>query len=482
MKILIDSNIFIPLEITSDGDIEANKDEVDSFYKKCLESGFTVYLHGEIVRDINRDKNDPRRNLRLLATNKYPKLDDVNYSDFVKAKIGLPQTDTHDYVDYHLLNALYCNAVNILVSNDINIYKKAQKLDIEDRVYTLNDVDNLFSNLNNQQVKIPPQVQSEKCYNIDVNDPIFDTLKRDYKDFENWFRTKCQNEHRLCFITRDNKNLSGIAIIKEEEPCCDMTGKILKLCTFKTSQNVSGNKFGEVLLRAIFDYCYQKNYSYLYVTAFESNFVCTFFENFGFEKYYEIKADTGELIYRKLLYPDNTRKLLPLQYHVLFGPKYSSSQSDYFLVPIAPVYHERLFPELEMHQQLFPRNNSFSNGILKAYISKSRIKKIKKGDLLLFYRSEDERTIQARGVIDKINRVSDISDIISLTGKRTAYTLEEIKSTYNESEEILIILFRQANSLNGKIKLSDIGVKSPPQSITQLSAEGKKCVDQIAIQ
>jgi hypothetical protein len=301
-------------------DIEPNQSKIDCFYAKCNLAGFSVFLHSKIINDINRDSDSKRKALRLLAVNKYPLLFDVRYSSEVKKKIGLPHEGSNDYVDYHLLTAVYVNAVNILVSNDINLHKRAKALDISDKVYFLDDVDVLFQSLEIDPVKLPPNVYIEKCYNINLSDEIFDSLRNDYRGFNEWFKQKCQNGHRSCYIIRSDNAIDGIAIFKTEDEQNEisrynMSGKILKICTFKTAKRVSGNKFGELLLRSIFDFSYLNNSEWIYITAFEKNYVCAFFENFGFEKNNVLKQETGERVYIKRLYgvtPDIFTKMLSM--------------------------------------------------------------------------------------------------------------------------------------------------------------------------
>jgi hypothetical protein len=234
------------------------------------------------------------------------------------------------------------------------------------------------------------------------------------------------------------------------------------------TKKVSGNKFGELLLRSIFDYSYLNNFEWIYVTAFEKNYICTFFENFGFEKYDKSKQDTGEAVYIKRLIPDETKKLSAIQYHVLYGPKYIYEKSNCFVVPIKPIYHEKLFPELEKQLLLFPSVDGCSNGIRKAYISKSNTTKLKEGDLLYFYRSQDSKNIQARGIVEKAIRTTDINEVISLTARRTVFTIEDIKEAYGNNKDVLVILFRQANNLHNATSLEDLGINYYPQSIVQV--------------
>jgi len=473
LKILIDTNIFIPLEITSLDDIEPNQKLINEFFTKCNRSGFSVFLHPAIKNDINRDTNKERKEIRLQAINKYPLLDNIKYSEDVKEKIGLPSEETHNFVDYQLLNAVYINAVNILVSDDKDIHKRAKDLGISDKVYYLDDVDVLFQSIEIEPIKLSPNIMAEICFNVSLSNEIFDSIRSDYKGFDNWYKTKCQLEHRSCYIIKEENHIDGIAIYKTETEINELTkytltGKVLKICTFKTSKRVSGNKFGELLLRSLFDFCYLNNFEYIYVTAFEENIICSFFENFGFERHSKLKDDTGEVIYIKRLIPDNDRSLTPFQYHTLYGPKYYNEKSTAFLVPIKPAYHEKLFPELERQQLLFPHKGACSNGIRKAYICLSNTNKIKEGDLLYFYRSQDLKNIQAIGITEKVIRTTDIDEIVSITARRTVFTVKEINEIYGNDKEVLVILFRQANSLSNAITLKELGLDYHPQCIIQV--------------
>ena len=71
-------------------------------------------------------------------------------------------------------------------------------------------------------------------------------------------------------------------------------------------------------------------------------------------------------------------------------------------IPIRPQYHEDLFPDFSsMKGSLFEKDQSLyscqGNTIKKAYLCHSRIKSIRKGDIVLFYRSKDRKSIQCMG-------------------------------------------------------------------------------------
>jgi len=93
-----------------------------------------------------------------------------------------------------------------------------------------------------------------------------------------------------------------------------------------------------------------------------------------------------------------------------------------FVVPILPVYHNKLFTDYSKRQiTLAEYADEFvveGNTIKKAYLSHSNIKRMQRGDLILFYRSEDEQAITSFGVVEAVySGVKDVGQILQLTGK-----------------------------------------------------------------
>ena len=67
MNILLDTNILIPLEDTSkllDSDLSKIK-------QLCSKYNYNIYIHPLQIEDINRDKNDTRRNIVLSRIKQY---------------------------------------------------------------------------------------------------------------------------------------------------------------------------------------------------------------------------------------------------------------------------------------------------------------------------------------------------------------------------------------------------------------------------
>lgn len=144
-------------------------------------------------------------------------------------------------------------------------------------------------------------IKSNNWKDIDINDTFFDSLRKDYKNFNNWLIEKCINTNRKFYYVKD-KALKGICIYKLESDIYDMNGKIMKLCTFKTKPNLG---ISVKLYDVFIDTCIRENVNWVYFTTLYKKDLILFFEKRGFKKYYKLKDDTSELIYRlKLQYEE----------------------------------------------------------------------------------------------------------------------------------------------------------------------------------
>ena len=169
-------------------------------------------------------------------------------------------------------------------------------------------------------------------------------------------------------------------------------------------------------------------------------------EGYGFQAVGKYK-DRDEA-YLKDMFPPRTSDCTydPLTYAVKYYPNYLDSPAiAKFIIPIRPQYHEALFPDISVFARtLFSDDQSQytleSNTIKKAYICHSNTTRIRPGDLLLFYRTVDKKSIECVGVVEQIYRGRDINKVLSMVSKRTVYSEEKIRDWLQR--EILIILFR----------------------------------------
>jgi len=479
MKILLDTNILIAAEPTAVDEIEPTTESVVILLNAIQRCKYEIYIHPASRIDINNDNNERRKMARMVLLEKYNELkkppaitDDFRYLVYPDTK------DPVDSVDDYLLAAVYRDAVDFLVTEDRGIHTKAQRLEIHNRVLTLDAILRTIRGLIPVDIEPPPAVESIICYQLSENDPIFNTFREDYPEFDMWL-TKCKREHRSAWIIGDSyKKYVGMTIVKDEkDQPYGLSGRVLKICSFKIADSGFGKGFSELLLKTIFDFAFIKRYDYTYVEVLPKyGGLIHFFYLFGFEESEQF-TKRGELVLVKVLTfsKEDYQSMSPINFHIKFGPKYYKIDGvQAYIVPIRPQYHELLFPEKQVQLPLLPGLHAFGNAIRKAYLCNSPIKIIPQGSVLLFYRTEDIKAVQCIGVVEKAIRSDDPVIIERFVGPRTVYTSEDIKSLC--VNEVLAINFRCAQPLDTAFPLDQLRkasiIKGPPQSIVALSEGG----------
>ncbi|PZO12131.1 MAG: hypothetical protein DCF25_18180 [Leptolyngbya foveolarum] len=341
MKFLLDTNAIIPAEPTSSKGVEAETPNITRLIGLIATAKFQTYVHPASLGEIQGDRDAERREMRQHLFSKYVQLPSPpTLTDKMISVIGRPKPGSHDAVDMLMLAALIGNSVNFLVTNDNGIHRKAVLLDIAERVLTIADALVTVQGFLPKPVQTPPAVDFIYCHELRKEDPIFNSLREDYDGFDNWLE-KIQIEHRKAFIIKDEEMSAAIAIIKDEETNqIGVEGPALKICTFKVADTGRGFRYGELLLRAIFDYVHTEGVPKAYVTCYsKQKGLMRFLKQFGFFEYG--KQENKEFIFVKEFVPKDSdyTKLTPLDFHKQFGPyQIKASGANTFVVPIQPTY------------------------------------------------------------------------------------------------------------------------------------------------
>ncbi len=481
MRILIDTNIFIQLE-------DSNKEIANEFaeFHKVSMKHCQLRIHPKSREDIERDLDVKRKNEMLSRIKKYEELESPPEPpiDFLK-EINCNVSNPRDLVDAYILYALRQNCIAVLISEDAGLHAKARRCSIEN-VYTIPEglsfLKALFEKI---QVEIP-HIYNEKLYNLNKDDSILDSLKDDYPEvkdspsFEKWF-VKCQKDGRDAWVYYLNrsKNIGGICIHKDESSNCKLySGKVMKVCTFKVSEQAQGNKVGELLIKNLFMYCIENRFEKAYVTVFEKHsLLIDLFIEFGFQLDTRLTARGEKILIKEFAKPDvkETNIFSKMDFYVKYSPYfYVKKAENKYIIPIIPDWHTLLFPDYKMPQmELFPTTESYASGnsIKKAYLCNNKRKDLKVGDLILFYRSQDLKKITTLGIIENIKRSSDADEVSAFVGKRTVFPLESIQKMCKK--EILAILFRQIGHLDAGMSFQDLSnrkiINNHLESITAIS-------------
>ena len=474
MKVLFDTNVFITLETPGVVLQETFSDMV----RIARELHYDIFYHPAQIEDLMRDKDDVRRAAQLSRIKQYSALESPPFVLDEDLKVlGWRQNNDHDKVDNLLLFALKRGAVSFLVTEDRDIHKKAHSSDLSDRVFFVEDFLAYLRNAKGSDCTPTIEYNQVECrylYEIDVGNIFFDSLRRGYDRFNEWYR-KCSEQDRQAWVIQSGNTIRALCVFKKE---CDervtssgeiLYGKLLKLCTFKVAD--LGKKYGERLLFVAFNCAMESNLDYVYMQVREEGhgYLVSLLMDFGFKKLGKYNNDFTYV--KDMRVGDRSgwdNRNDSVKYAIEHYPHVIDEGVKKYIVPIRPIYHDLLFPDKRIYCDLFQNDlSSEANAIKKAYLCQSPMKNLLPGDLLFFYRTSDAKSVYCVGVVEGVRRFSDANELISFVSKRTVYTHEDMRAFISKGE-VLAILFRLIRYLKIPVRrkmLTEEGVGGQIQTI-----------------
>ena len=484
MNVLIDTNIFISRE-----DYKQVPPSLSALLRLFEENAVRILVHPMAKEDINRDPNATRKEISLSKILAYPELasppashGDVGFIGIV----GAPRTD-REIVDIELLYAIYKDAADFLITNDTEILRKAEKTGIAERVFNVEEALEFFKTQFIHHATAPtPAIRLVPVYNLNLSDPIFDSLKADYSDFETWWK-KISREGRKAWVSmKPDKTIGALLILKEENEPIDSIPPLEKRRRLKISTLIvkhMGQKIGELFLKVAINHAIENYINDLYLTHYvkPNDELVNLLDQYGFIKV--ARKTNGEDVFFKYLKSIVPRKelesFLPMEINKRYYPSvYDGPRVRKHVIPIRPEYHDRLFIEyryrtpglMEAAGELIVEGNT----IKKAYICHARSKKLGEGDILLFYRSWDQILTSVCSLDKVFHGIDSYEEVIKLVGKRTVYSKNELINLVSHGP-VTIILFLLHFELRNYITLPKLQkarvMLRAPQSVMEISDE-----------
>ncbi|MDR6600219.1 GNAT superfamily N-acetyltransferase [Achromobacter deleyi] len=454
-----------------------------NFVRLASIGGHQLMYHPANIADFERDPNSDRRHRNLQRIRQYPAL-----LEPAQCVWNTPDTGPNDACDNELLYALHCDAVHALVTEDRGIHAKARLHGLAHRVYTVQTAEDWLKRLHETRQIVLPNIQDVPLHSMtpELHGTFFDSLREGYPavagrdGFDDWLRRKARENGHAWIYRNDGGSLGAICIyqIQSDEVLNDagdvLSGAALKLCTFKVSEVVRGRKIGELFLKAAFRFATENHCEHLFITANAQtqDYLVRMLMDFGFE---ERGTYRGDLVLVKSHPADQPPAdgINPIEYVRRYFPHYRSDPSvQKFLVPIQPRYHGILFPDYaSIQSSLFSPSGHVGNAIKLAYLCHAPTKSICAGDVLLFYRTNDEKAVTSLGVVERFEVSIDGAEIASLVSRRTVYSLAEIDQLAKKPTKV--ILFRLVAHLPTAVPydqlMRDDVVTGPIQSIRKVS-------------
>lgn len=475
-KILIDTNIIFGLE-----DNKKVQASYSGLNRMCGENGVQIFVHESSIEDIAQDTDEERRQISLSKLEKYPRINKTPQTKKQKEDSFGFIRKRNDDVDTDLLVSLSLGVVDLVVTEDQDFIARVKDHeDLREKVLNVQDALSLLDAIFGNVLVDYKHVEEKKCDQFDCNDPFFDSLKEDYEGFEKWF-AKCMREQRECWAIESEESIAGIIIRNEESQRGELDEleipgeQVLKLCLFKTAESISGEKYGEQLLKAAMDFAFRNEYDVTFLTVLpKQEGLIRLISRFGFQR----AKDKGEehVYYKYTKVLDELEVESPFDFHRCFWPCVKCTDVDVYVVPIKPEFHARLFPEAHVAttEQLDfgfdERPQTPGNAIRKIYVCNAMTRTIAPGSILLFYRTGGGSLVTSVGVLEEYIEVEDHEHLVRIASGRSVYSHDELADKrkavnfyYAEDfeEPISLVQLREAGLLMGA-----------PQSITKIDLQG----------
>mgnify|MGYP000058548496 CR=1 FL=1 len=287
---------------------------------------------------------------------------------------------------------------------------------------------------------------------INLNDPFFDSLKKDYSEFSEWFNKK--SDQKALVLYSDQGRIEGFLYCKFERGHGSDTTPLLpnkthmKVGTFKF--NPMGTRRGDRYLKKIFDYAISKNADDIYVTVFadKHRYLVDLFSRYGFEHYGTKNSNNGtELVLLRDLSKNYGDVDMDYPFININGCKKA-------LLSIYPKYHTRLFPDSKLFTESpnIVTDISHSNSIHKLYICKmDGVSNLSRGDILVIYRTGDGQgpaeyrsVATSLCVVENINTLSSYQNeehFVNECSKFSVFSEKELREIYQERKYNYVINF-----------------------------------------
>ena len=373
----------------------------------------------------------------------------------------------NDINDSKLLNELINNRVDILITEDSGILNKAEMINIQSQVFSIESFLGKIISENPELIDyIVLSVKKDYFGNMKLQESFFDNFREDYYEFDKWFNGKADEPVYICKYGEELGAFLYLKVEGEKENYADIdpvlpSKKRLKVGTFKVS--MVGLNISERFFKIIFDNALKQKVDEIYVTIFDKRpgqkLLIRQFEEFGFKKWGIKKTKSGDELVFVRDFTGIADKANPLSTF-----PFLSKLSDVYFVSIKPEYHTELFPDSILRTESpddFVENQPHRNSIRKVYISHSFERNINTGAIIVFYRTGGiyKGVVTTLGIVESINNnIRSENDLIKASYLRSVLTKENLVEFWHRFPKLkpFIVNFLYAYSFPKRPTLKDL--------------------------
>lgn len=360
--------------------------------------------------------------------------------------------DENDRIDTILINEVFQGRVDVLVTEDKKMRRKAEQLGYGHKVLSINAFIAYATAENPELIEYKAlAVKKVPIGSIDVNNDFFNSLRAAYNGFNGWFARKCNEDAYLC--EDDTGRILGFLYLKTEtqnENYIDIVPPFtpkrrLKVGTFKV--DATGFRLGERFVKIILDNALERNVDEVYVTLFENRIeletLATLLSRWGFN-FYGRKTDTQETVLTKTMKFYDESESVKQNYPNL------RDNVQKFILPILPQYHTSLLPDSILkneNEDNFVKKTPYRYALQKVYISWSSERAINPGDIVLFYRMGTDGNKKHTSVITTVCVIDEMhsyfgskEDFLKHCQNRSVFSHEELERFWQTHRDNLMVL------------------------------------------
>lgn len=458
---LLDTNVLIHREAR-----KVIREDIGALFLWLDRLHYEKLIHPLSIEEIRKHADTEVVRTIELKLGSYRELKTLSNDTPEVAAIRAEDRTDNDRIDTDILAEVAVDRVDILISEDRGIHRKAARLGLATRVFT---IDEFLEKANAEHPALADytvlSVRKRLFGEVDLTDPFFDSFRADYggTTFDRWFRRKADEEVYVCTDDTTDRLLAFLYVKTEtdEEGYADIAPplkpeKRLKIGTFKVVAN--GVKLGERFLKIVFDNALRRSVTEIYITLYkrtsEHERLARLLEEWGFYHHGMKASATGpEYVYVRDFRPSidlaDPRRTFP----------YMAGTARKFIVPIYPEYHTELFPDSILRGEdprKYVDSSPARNAITKVYISRSWTRDLRRGDIIVFYRTASGGSAYHTAVattfgivLDVTDNIKSKADFIAICRKRSVFSDAELGRhwDYNPRSRPFVVTFLAAHSI-----------------------------------
>jgi len=487
MRALLDTNVLIHREAAT-----VVRQDIGTLFLWLDKLKYEKCIHPLSLQEIERHKDPRVRSSFQTKLQSYHVLKTTAPIAPEVQQFAVSDRSSNDRNDTILVNELYANRVDLIISEDRGLHGKALALGIADRTFTIDSFLEKATAENPELVDYRIlSVRRIHFGQVDLHSQFFDSFRDDYAGsaFDIWFNKKADEPAYICY---EGDTIVAFLYLKVEgvdENYVDIEPRFarkrrLKIGTFKVVSN--GYKLGERFLKIVFDNAIKQKVDEIYVTIFRRTIdqqrLISLLEEFGFREHgKKINSYGEESVYLR----DMAQRFEVADPKLTFP--YVSKSSRAFIVPIYPQYHTTLLPDSILRTESpadFIEQEPHRNAIRKVYVSRSMFRALRRGDTILFYRTGGyyRGVVTTLGIVDGIYlNIRDEAQFISLCRKRSVFSDKELSEQWNYKKGVgrpFIVGFLYAYSLPKRPTLKELiengiirDIESVPRGFEQITQD-----------